>query len=109
MALSSDWQVGEMDPLVGIYSAMTRASLDGKKSWTPQERISLSAAIDGYTKEGAWAWHRESEYGNLNVGAKADVVVWSSNLHDHAENPDALLGQNSLLTIVDGEIEYDAR
>lgn len=109
VALSSDWQVGEMDPLVGIYSAMTRASLDGKKSWTPQERISLSVAIDGYTKEGAWAWHRESEYGNLNVGAKADVVVWSSNLHDHAENPDALLGQNSLLTIVDGEIEYDAR
>ncbi len=109
VALSSDWQVGEMDPLVGIYSAMTRASLDGKKSWTPQERISLSAAIDGYTKEGAWAWHRESEYGNLNVGARADVVVWSSNLHDHAENPDALLSQNSLLTIVDGEIEYDAR
>ena len=109
VALSSDWQVGEMDPLVGIYSAMTRASLDGKKSWTPQERIPLCAAIDGYTKEGAWAWHRETEYGNLNVGAKADVVVWSSNLHDHAENPDALLGQNCLLTIVDGKIEYDSR
>ena len=109
VALSSDWQVGEMDPLVGIYSAMTRASLDGKKSWTQDERISLTAAIDGYTKEGAWAWHRESEFGALQFGAKADVVVWSSNLHDHAENPDALLDQHSLLTVVDGVIEHDAR
>ena len=109
VALSSDWQVGEMDPLVGIYSAMTRASLDGKKSWTQDERISLTAAIDGYTKEGAWAWHRESEFGALQIGAKADVVVWSSNLHDHAKNPDALLDQHSLLTVVDGVIEHDAR
>ena len=109
VALSSDWQVGEMDPLVGIYSAMTRASLDGKRSWTQDERISLSAAIDGYTKEGAWAWHRESEFGVLRVGMAADLVVWSSDLNTFANDPAGLLGESTLLTIVDGQIAYDAR
>jgi predicted amidohydrolase YtcJ len=109
VALSSDWQVGEMDPLVGIYSAMTRASLDGKRSWTQDERISLSAAIDGYTKEGAWAWHRESEFGALGIGMAADLVVWSSNLNEYSFDPTGLLGQSTLLTIVDGQIVYDAR
>ena len=109
VALSSDWQVGEMDPLVGIYSAMTRASLDGKKSWTQGERISLSAAIDGYTKEGAWAWHREAEFGALRVGMAADLVVWSSDLNTFANDPAGLLGESTLLTIVDGQIAYDAR
>ena len=109
VALSSDWQVGEMDPLVGIYSAMTRASLDGKKLWTQDERIDLASAIDGYTKEGAWAWHRESEFGALGVGMAADIVVWSSNLHEYSSDPTGLLSQSTLLTIVDGQIVYDVR
>ena len=88
---------------------MTRASLDGKKSWTQDERISLSAAIDGYTKEGAWAWHRESEFGALRVGMAADLVVWSSDLNTFENDPAGLLGQCTLLTIVDGQIAYDAR
>ncbi|MEL4319883.1 amidohydrolase family protein [Leifsonia sp. YIM 134122] len=32
VALSSGWHVGEMDPLVGLYSALTRAGLDGRSS-----------------------------------------------------------------------------
>ena len=88
---------------------MTRASLDGKKSWTQDERISLSAAIDGYTKEGAWAWHRESEFGALRVGMAADLVVWSSDLNTFANDPAGLLGESTLLTIVDGQIACDAR
>lgn len=109
VALSSDWQVGEMDPLVGIYSAMTRASLDGKKFWTQDERISLASAIDGYTKEGAWAWHREAEFGALEIGMAADIVVWSSNLLEYSSDPAGLLSQGTWLTIVDGQIVYDAR
>lgn len=107
VAFSSDWQVGEMDPLVGIYSALTRASLDGSKSWTQQERISLHAAINGYTKEGAWAWHRENRFGEIAVGKKADLAIWSTNLF--TLEPAALLDQRTLVTIVNGEIKFDAR
>ncbi len=107
VALSSDWQVGEMDPLVGFYSALTRASLDGAKTWTPSERISLHQAINGYTLEGAWAWHREKDFGTIEVGKKADVALWSSNLYNNEATE--LLSQRALLTIVNGEVKHDSR
>ncbi len=108
VALSSDWQVGEMDPLVGFYSALTRASLDGTNSWTEPERLSLDNTLRGYTAEGAWAWHSESELGILKVGAKADVVAWSSDLYALEAEPAGLLEQQAELTIVAGRIVHEA-
>jgi predicted amidohydrolase YtcJ len=105
VAFSSDWQVGEMDPLVGLYSAITRAGLDGTSSWTPDERMGLDAALHGYTRGGAWAWHAEKDLGVIAVGAKADLVAWSANLYDlEAEQ---LLGERAELTIVGGEAVHD--
>ncbi|MEL4319886.1 amidohydrolase [Leifsonia sp. YIM 134122] len=108
VALSSDWQVGEMDPLVGLYSALTRAGLDGRSSWTGAERLGLDAALRGYTTEGAWAWHAEDSLGVVRVGARADLVTWSSNLYELEPDPSRLLGERADLTIVAGEIVYDA-
>lgn len=105
VALSSDWQVGEMDPLVGIYSALTRAGLDGGSAWTQSEIITLDQALWGYTHEGAWAWHAEDQLGVVRIGAKADLVVWSEDLY--ALNPDEILEQRAALTIVGGEIVHD--
>ncbi|MFT4135224.1 amidohydrolase [Microbacterium sp.] len=108
VALSSDWQVGEMDPLVGFYSALTRAGLDGRESWTPAERLTLDEALRGYTAEGAWAWHAEDELGVLRVGARADLVAWSDDLYAHENDPAALLDQHAALTVVGGEIVHEA-
>jgi predicted amidohydrolase YtcJ len=108
VALSSDWQVGEMDPLVGFYSALTRAGLDGRDAWTPGERTTLDDALRGYTREGAWAWHAEDQLGTLRVGAKADLVAWSDDLYTHEADPAGLLDQRAELTIVGGEIVHDA-
>jgi predicted amidohydrolase YtcJ len=106
VAFSSDWQVGEMDPLVGLYSGMTRAGLTGSTSWTPDESVSLDQALNAYTRGGAWAWHAEAELGTLRVGAQADLVVWSGNLYD-LEAP-AILEQRADLTVVGGSIIHDA-
>ena len=108
VALSSDWQVGEMDPLVGFYSALTRAGLDGRDAWTPGERTTLDDALRGYTREGAWAWHAEDQLGVVRVGAKADLVAWSDDLYTHETDPAGLLDQRAELTIVGGEIVHDA-
>lgn len=108
VALSSDWQVGEMDPLVGFYSALTRAGLDGRDAWTPGERLTLDDALRGYTREGAWAWHAEDDLGVIRVGAKADLVAWSDDLYTHEADPAGLLDQRAELTIVGGEIVHDA-
>ncbi|WP_125609534.1 amidohydrolase [Specibacter cremeus] len=108
VALSSDWQVGEMDPLVGFYSALTRAGLDGRTAWTPAERLGLDATLSGYTREGAWAWHADDELGVIREGARADVVAWSDNLYQHENEPAALLDQRAELTVVAGRIVHDA-
>jgi Predicted metal-dependent hydrolase with the TIM-barrel fold len=108
VALSSDWQVGEMDPLVGIYSALTRASLTGDDAWTPAERLDLDTALAGYTRAGAHAWHSDGRLGVLRVGAMADAVVWSSNLYDLEDDPGRLLEERADLTIVGGEVVHDA-
>ncbi len=106
VAFSSDWQVGEMDPLVGVYSAMTRAGLNGDAAWTPDERVGLDQALRAYTQAGAWAWHAENELGSLQIGARADLVVWSENLYDLQAGE--LLDQRADLTVVGGEIVHDA-
>lgn len=108
VALSSDWQVGEMDPLIGMYVALTRARLSGADAWTPAERLTLDQAITGYTREGAWAWHAEDRLGSLQVGAEADLVVWSDDLYAHADEPAGLLEQRADLTFVGGEVIFDA-
>lgn len=106
VTFSSDWQVGEMDPLVGFYSAMTRSGLDGSIAWTPDERLGLDPTIEAYTLGGAEAFHRESALGKLQRGYLADAVVWSDNLYDM--EPGQLLEQRADLTIVGGRAIHDA-
>lgn len=106
VAFSSDWQVGEMDPLVGLYSAATRAGLDGSDPWTAAERVDLDRALEAYTVHGARAWHAEHDRGRLVPGMLADLVVWSSDLYALERTPEAYLEQRAELTMVGGAAAY---
>lgn len=108
VAFSSDWQVGEMDPLVGVYSAVTRARLDGSESWTPAECVDLDRALEGYTVHGARSWHAERDRGRLVNGMLADLVVWSDDLYSHKHAPEELLGQHAEVTMVGGVVAHSA-
>lgn len=108
VAFSSDWQVGEMDPLIGLYSAMTRAGLDGSTAWTPEECIGLDLALAAYTVHGARAWHAEHDRGRIVNGMLADLVVWSDDLYAHAGAPEEVLDQHAEVTIVGGDIVHSA-
>ncbi|WP_217132474.1 amidohydrolase [Leucobacter chinensis] len=106
VTFSSDWQVGEMDPLVGVYSAMTRARLDGSDGWTQGERLDLDRTLHAYTQAGAFAFHQESKLGMLRAGYLADLVVWSGDLY--AMEPAEILQQSADLTVVGGEAIHDS-
>lgn len=108
VAFSSDWQVGEMDPLVGLYSAATRAGLDGAEAWTIGESVGLDRSLEAYTVHGARAWHAEGDRGRLGAGMLADLVVWSDDLYRHAEDPAGLLDQHAELTVVGGRFAHSA-
>lgn len=105
VTFSSDWQVGEMNPLVGLYSAMTRARLDGGDAWTLGERLDLDSALCAYTKGGAEAFHNEGVLGTLREGYLADLVVWSGDLY--GMEPAEILEQHADLTIVGGSPIHD--
>jgi predicted amidohydrolase YtcJ len=106
VAFSSDWNVAEMDPLVGIYTALTRASLDGRESWVPEERIDVETALRGYTSGGAWANFVDHDRGTLSPGRLADLVVLSDNPFE--VEPAALLDASVTMTVVGGEVVHDA-
>ena len=108
VAFSSDWQVGEMDPLVGVYSAATRAGLDGSAPWTPDERVSLDRALEAYTVHGARAWHAEHDRGRIAAGMLADLAVWSDDLYAHEREPEGLLEQHAEVTLVGGRVVHSA-
>jgi len=106
VSFSSDWQVGEMDPLVGVFSAATRATLTGTDAWTPAERVGIDRSLEAYTVHGARAWHLEHDRGRLVPGMLADIVVWSGDLHSHEGEPLGLLSEHAEATIVGGSIVH---
>lgn len=82
LAFASDWNVAEMEPLIGIYTALTRKGLDGKPEggWVPDQTIDLETAIRGYTINGAYANFAESNRGSITPGKYADLVLLSEDL-----------------------------
>lgn len=106
LAFSSDWNVAEMDPLVGLYTALTRADLDGGRSWVPEERVDLETALRAYTWGSAYSVYTEADRGDLRVGSFADLAVFSADLF--ALEPAALLEAHVDLTMVGGQIVHQA-
>lgn len=82
LAFASDWNVAEMEPLIGIYTALTRKGLDGnpENGWVPEQRIDLETAIRGYTINGAYANFVEQNRGSITPGKYADLVMVSDDL-----------------------------
>jgi predicted amidohydrolase YtcJ len=107
LAFSSDWDVGEMDPLVGIYSALTRARLDGTDPWLTEECVDLETAIRAYTIAGAFANHADDRRGSIEIGKQADLVVLDRDLFS-LDEPSEILDSRVTHTVVDGEIAYRA-
>ena len=108
LAFASDWNVAEMDPLVGIYSALTREGLDGKPEggWIPEQRIDLATAIRGYTLNGAYANFVEQNRGSLVAGKYADMIMLSDNLFELS--PEKIKDAHVLWTMVGGKEVYRA-
>ena len=105
LAFSSDWNVAQMEPLVGIYSAVTRADLHGEGAWTTEQTVGLEAAISGYTTGSAFANFAEGDRGSVSRGKFADLVVLSQDLF-RLESA-AILETGVDLTIVDGVIVHE--
>lgn len=109
LALGSDWTVAPLDPISGIYAAVTRATSDRKNpgGWVPEEKLSLDEAIRGYTTGGAYAEFAEKDKGTIQSGKLADIVVLDKDLFKVPA--DEIMDAKVVLTIVGGKIVHDGR
>jgi len=105
LAFSSDWNVAEMDPMIGLYTALTRADLDGNGAWNLEEAVDLDTALRAYTVGSAWANFAEHDRGVIAPGMLADVIALSGNLH--AMDAVGLLDTHVTHTIVGGEVVFE--
>jgi predicted amidohydrolase YtcJ len=106
LALSSDWNVAEMEPMVGLQAAVTRAPLAGGVPWRPEEALTVAAALEGYTLGSAYAVHAEHDRGSLTVGKLADFVILDGD--PFTTDPSLLAGIEVLETWVGGTCVYVA-
>jgi hypothetical protein len=106
LAFGSDWTVAPINPLTGIYAAVTRRTWDGKNpdGWFPEQKIPMEEAIKGYTLNAAFAEFSEHLKGSLEEGKLADIVILDRNLFD--VSPEKLLETKVLMTVLDGEVVY---
>ncbi len=106
VCFGTDWPVAPLNPLLGIYAAVTRRTLDDKNpnGWIPEQKISVEDAIKCYTINSAFAGFEERIKGTIEVGKLADFVVLSDNIL--TIDPVKIKDVNVEMTIFDGEVIY---
>jgi predicted amidohydrolase YtcJ len=106
LAFGSDWWVAPIDPLSGIYAAVTRRPIDGSSAggWVPEQKISVHDAVHAYTVGSAYASFQDYVKGSLQPGKLADVAVLSQDIF--AIDPEEIRETKTDITIVGGEIVY---
>ena len=108
LAFGTDWEVAPLDPMQGIYAAVTRRTLDGAHpdGWLPAQKISVEEAVRAYTVGSAHAEFQENDKGMLRPGMLADFVLWSQDIYRIA--PERIGETRAVLTVVDGRVVFEA-
>ena len=107
LTFGSDWDVTPLNPLEGIYAAVSRKTLNGKypDGWYPEQKISIYDAIKCYTKNNAYAGFQETKLGVLKKDMLADFVVLSKDI-TRIETSE-ILKVKVLRTVVGGKDVYE--
>jgi len=107
LAFGTDWTVAPLDPMLTIYAAVTRRTLDGKNpnGWVPEQRISVEEAVQAYTVGSAYAEFQEAVKGSLTPGKLADIVIIDSDIF--TIKPEEIERAKVVMTLLDGRVVYE--
>ena len=101
----TDTPVERIDPMASFFASVTRQLADGQFFY-PQQAMSREEALRSYTLDAAFAAFEEEEKGSLEIGKLADITVWSKDIL--SVEPSDILETKAALTIVGGEVRFDA-
>jgi hypothetical protein len=108
LAFGSDWFVAPPTPLMGIYAAVTRRTLDEKRpgGWVPEQKITVDEALRAYTAGAAYAGFAEESRGVIRKGMLADLTMIDRDLTTIA--PETIRDAKVIRTIVNGKVVFEA-
>ena len=106
IAFGTDYPVEPLDPLEGLYAAVTRKDRAGEEGdgWFPEQKLTMEEAIELYTLGSAYAQFMEDRKGMIKKGYLADMVVFHEDLFELAE--DQIMKAKVDYTIVGGKVVY---
>lgn len=82
LAFGTDWPVAPLNPMLTLYAAVTRATLDGKNpnGWFPEQKLTIEESIAAYTLGSAYAEFQDGIKGSIEPGKLADFVLLSTDV-----------------------------
>jgi hypothetical protein len=107
LAFGTDWSVAPLNPMLSLYAAVTRATLDGKNpnGWFPEQKLTIKEAIEAYTMGSSYAEFQEKVKGSITPGKLADMVLLSEDVL--RIDPVKIRDVHVLMTWVGGTLTYD--
>jgi len=106
VAFGTDYPVEPINPLEGLYAAVTRKDRAGESGngWFPDQKLSMEKAIELYTLGSAYAEFMEDRKGMIKEGYLGDVVVFNTDLMTIPH--DRIMCAKVDYTIVGGKVLY---
>ncbi len=106
IAFGTDYSVEPLDPLEGLYAAVTRKDRAGEEGdgWFPEQKLSMEEAIKLYTFGSAYAQFMDDRKGMIKEGYLADMVMFREDLFNLPE--DQIMKAKVDYTIVGGKVVY---
>ena len=106
LAFGTDYPVEPINPLEGLYAAVTRKDRNGEAGdgWFPDQKLSMEKAIELYTLGSAYAEFMEDRKGMIKRGYLGDVVIFNKDLMNIPH--DQIMHAKVDYTIVGGKVVY---
>jgi predicted amidohydrolase YtcJ len=106
IAFGTDYQVEPLNPMEGLYAAVTRKDRLGEEGngWFPEQKITMEKAIEYYTLGSAYSQFMENRKGMIRPGYLADIVITDKDLLSIAENE--IMKTRIDYTITGGKVVY---
>jgi len=107
IAFGTDWPVEPIDPLEGLYGAVTRKDRAGEpgEGWFPDQKLIMEKAIELYTLGSAYAEFMEDRKGMIKIGYLGDMVIFNNDLMTIP--PEQIMSSKVDLTIVGGKVVFE--